>query len=117
MAKEVTVLSLEGKFLRGVRLAESGGSFSRPVVETWSLAADAQAGDHPDDGAGSQADGGQQLSATASETAATNGGDGDPAGDAMSAADLLATRQADCRHRADSMKRYGLALTQASESN
>ena len=90
MAKEVTVLSLEGKFLRGVRLAESGGSFSRPVVETWSLAADAQAGDHPDDGAGSQADGGQQLSATASEAAATNGGDGDPAGDAMSAADLLA---------------------------
>ena len=34
-----------------------------------------------------------------------------------SAADLLATRQADCRHRADSMKRYGLALTQASETN
>ena len=34
-----------------------------------------------------------------------------------SATDLLATRQADCRHRADSMKRYGLALTQASESN
>ena len=34
-----------------------------------------------------------------------------------SAADLLATRQADYRHRADSMKRYGLGLTQASESN
>ena len=34
-----------------------------------------------------------------------------------SAADLLATRQPDYRHRADSMKRYGLALTQASESN
>ena len=42
MAKEETVLSLEGKFLRGVRLAESGGSFSRPVAETWSLAQDAQ---------------------------------------------------------------------------
>ena len=34
-----------------------------------------------------------------------------------SAADLLATRQADYRNRADSMKRYGLGLTQASESN
>lgn len=34
-----------------------------------------------------------------------------------SAADLLSTRQADYRERADSMKHYGLALTQASESN
>ena len=90
MAKEVTVLSLEGKYLRGVRLAESGGSFSRPVAETWSLAQDAQESVSPDDGAGSQADGGPQLSATASEAADPNGGDGDPAGDAMSDADLLA---------------------------
>ena len=46
----------------GVRLAESGGSFARPVAETWSLAQDAQESVPPDDGAGSQADGGPQLS-------------------------------------------------------
>ena len=38
MAKEVTVLSLEGKSLHGVRLAESGGTFSRLSAETWSMA-------------------------------------------------------------------------------
>ena len=37
MAKEVTVLSLEGKLLRGVRLAESGGGFARQLAETWTL--------------------------------------------------------------------------------
>ena len=44
MAKEVTVLSLEGKILRGVRLAESGGTYSRQAAEAWLLeaAADAQ---------------------------------------------------------------------------
>ena len=90
MAKEVTVLSLEGKNLRGVRLAESGGTFSRPVAETWSLADNAQDGIPPDGGVGSQADGGAQLSATASEAADSDGGNGDSAGDAMSAADMLA---------------------------
>ena len=44
MAKEVTVLSLEGKFLRGVRLAESGGTFSRLAAETWSVTAEETTG-------------------------------------------------------------------------
>ena len=43
MAKEVTVLSLEGKLLRGVRLAESGGGFARQLAETWTL--DPEAGE------------------------------------------------------------------------
>lgn len=50
MAKEVTVLSLEGKSLRGLRLAESGGSFSRQVAEAWAL--DAEAGGEAADGSG-----------------------------------------------------------------
>ena len=56
MAKEVTVLSLEGKILRGVRLAESGGTFSRQVAEAWSLdaATDAQEGGGPVEGADAQ---------------------------------------------------------------
>ena len=37
MAKEVTVLALEGKFLRGVRLAMSDGTFSRQLAEAWSV--------------------------------------------------------------------------------
>ncbi|MBR1588734.1 MAG: hypothetical protein IJ658_10465 [Kiritimatiellae bacterium] len=91
MAKEVTVLSLEGKCLRGVRLAESGGTLSRPVAETWALAADAQERVPPDGDSGSPADAGEsQLAAATSEAADANGDDEDQAGDAMSAADLLA---------------------------
>ena len=37
MAKEETVLSLEGRFLRGVRLAESGGAFVRQADAAWTL--------------------------------------------------------------------------------
>ena len=57
MAKEETVLSLEGKFLRGVRLAESGGTFARQMAEVWSLDAtgtDAQEGGLPEGGADAQ---------------------------------------------------------------
>ena len=38
MAKEVTVLALEGSFMRGVQLTESGGSFARQKSEVWALA-------------------------------------------------------------------------------
>ena len=64
MAKEVTVLSLEGKFLRGVRLAESAGTFARQAAETWSVAAEAGAeqGVLPDGGAAE--DGGSERDAT-----------------------------------------------------
>ena len=44
------MLSLEGKSLRGLRLAESGGSFSRQVAEAWAL--DAEAGGEAADGSG-----------------------------------------------------------------
>ena len=37
MAKEVTVLALEGDFLRGVQLAEAGGAFARHKAETWAV--------------------------------------------------------------------------------
>ena len=47
MAKEVTVLSLEGKILRGVRLVESGGTYSRQAAEAWSL--DAAGADMPEE--------------------------------------------------------------------
>lgn len=56
MAKEVTVLSLEGKNLRGVRLAESGGAFSRQAAESWLLdaAAVAREAGGPEEGANAQ---------------------------------------------------------------
>ena len=59
MAKEVTVLSLEGKFLRGVRLAESGGAFSRQLAETWTLDSEAGAagGEDAQEGTPASADG------------------------------------------------------------
>ena len=38
MAKEVTVLSIEGSFLRGVRLEERNGAFECADVESWPLA-------------------------------------------------------------------------------
>ncbi len=89
MAKEVTVLSLEGDCLRGVRLAESGGTFSRHAAETWALMTDAHESVPVDGGADSPADaGGARIAA--SEAADPNGEEGDPAGDAMSAADMLA---------------------------
>ena len=37
MAKEVTVLSIEGSFLRGVRLEERNGAFTCADVESWPL--------------------------------------------------------------------------------
>ena len=83
MAKEVTVLSLEGKYLRGVRLAESGGTLSRPISETWSLAAGADAQESVPS---------EDDAAAAAETAAPNadGDDENIAGDGFSYADLLA---------------------------
>ena len=41
MAKEVTVLSIEGSFLRGVRLEERNGAFECADVESWPLAEEA----------------------------------------------------------------------------
>lgn len=41
MAKEVTVLGIEGAFLRGVRLEERNGAFVCAEVEAWPLAAEA----------------------------------------------------------------------------
>ena len=41
MAKEVTVLSIEGSFLRGVRLEEQNGAFECADVESWPLAEEA----------------------------------------------------------------------------
>ena len=38
MAKEVTVLGIEDKFLRGVRLEERNGSFTCADVASWLLA-------------------------------------------------------------------------------
>lgn len=40
MAKIVTVLGIDGEFLRGVRLEEKGGGFVCAEVESWPLAAD-----------------------------------------------------------------------------
>ena len=37
MAKEVTVLGIEGAFLRGVRLEERSGAFVCAEVESWPL--------------------------------------------------------------------------------
>ena len=85
MAKEVTVLSLEGKFLRGVRIAESGGTLSRPIAETWSLAAEGESGEgaaSPND-ASAQDEGGEGAASPA------DGVEGD-ASDALGEADLLA---------------------------
>ena len=41
MAKEVTVLGIEGAFLRGVRLEERNGAFVCTEVESWPLVAGA----------------------------------------------------------------------------
>lgn len=89
MAKEVTVLSLEGKYLRGVRLAESGGTLSRPVAETWSLSADgpgAQGSVPSGDGADSRPEAGGSRSGETGDTA--NEQEGIPTEE--TAADLLA---------------------------
>lgn len=84
MAKEVTVLSLEGKFLRGVRLAESGGTFSRLAAETWSVAAEETTGQ----GIPSEENAAESGSG---EDAASPNGDGTEEGaQETAAADLLA---------------------------
>ena len=44
MAKEVTVLGIEGAFLRGVRLEERNGAFVCAEVEAWPLVAGAEDG-------------------------------------------------------------------------
>ena len=44
MAKEVTVLGIEGAFLRGVRLEERNGAFVCTEVESWPLVAGAADG-------------------------------------------------------------------------
>ena len=80
MAKEVTVLSLEGKFLRGLRLAESGGAFARQAAEAWSVAAEQET--PPGEGAAAGEDG---------AGAASPAGDGtEEGGQETTAADLLA---------------------------
>ena len=82
MAKEVTVLSLEGKILRGVRLAESGGTYSRQAAEAWLLEAAADA----------QEDGGTEEGADAQERVPSEDG-ADAQGDILpeeSETDLLA---------------------------
>ena len=45
MAKEVTVLGIEGAFLRGVRLEERNGAFTCADVASWPLAEEAPDGD------------------------------------------------------------------------
>ena len=45
MAKEVTVLGIEGAFLRGVRLEERNGAFVCADVASWPLAEEAPDGD------------------------------------------------------------------------
>ena len=45
MAKEVTVLGIEGAFLRGVRLEERNGAFTCVDVESWPLGDEAGEGD------------------------------------------------------------------------
>ena len=45
MAKEVTVLGIEGAFLRGVRLEERNGAFTCADVASWPLAEEAPGGD------------------------------------------------------------------------
>ncbi|MBQ6008229.1 MAG: hypothetical protein IJL17_06805, partial [Kiritimatiellae bacterium] len=44
MAKEVTVLGIEGAFLRGVRLEERNGAFTCTDVESWPLGEEAGEG-------------------------------------------------------------------------
>ena len=79
MAKEVTVLALEGSFMRGVQLAESGGSFARQKSEVWALSAPADGA--PDETAAAQEDAAQQ------EPAEGSAGDADEAADS---ADVIA---------------------------
>ena len=83
MAKEVTVLALEGAFLRGVQLAESGGALARQKAEVWQLSGDGAGGDEGDASAGDAA--GQDGAALPAE--------GEPDGgvqEDMGSADVLA---------------------------
>ncbi len=78
MAKEVTALSLEGTFLRGVKLVESGGGFARQTSGAWSL---------------KEETGDKQVSGDVESGPGTPAGDQDlpeEAGEDMSAADRMA---------------------------
>ena len=69
MAKEVTVLSIEGAFLRGVRLEERNGAFTCADVESWPLAAGAA------DETSAAASAGEAPATPTGETPATPTGD------------------------------------------
>ena len=75
MAKEVTVLGIEGAYLRGVRLEERNGAFTCTDVESWPLGGEAGETTSTADGtaavataaAGAWEDGGRSSSVNSAE--------------------------------------------------
>ncbi len=84
MAKEETVLSLEGNFLRGIRLTESGGTFERQMEASWTFDVAAAAG-----GDGEAPDGSGETGDSPTDAAASADGK-DAESDVPAVADLLA---------------------------